>query len=210
MKPWAITLALALLAPGTQAAPPARDLTVELRQIEEGGAGHVVGTQPTAALLAPQQIQVRNGAKATFTLGQTIPVQWVQSATVRNDAFTASGGAPAGSQGPSVSASSRGGGVQQAVTWLDASQSLTVKPSWPGGKQAATVDVEVQSSNVEARTGGAELPAQSRSQLVTTVSAPLGQWVTIASTGGGAQRGVYGSEAALQTRRLIQLRVLAP
>jgi type II secretory pathway component GspD/PulD (secretin) len=158
-------------------------------------------------LLAPQQVQVRNGAKATLSLGKTIPVQWVQSVSTRNESLTASSG---GSSAPSVSASSRGGRVQQAVTWLDASQNLTVQPRWPGGKLPVTLEVEVQSSSVEARTG-AELPTQSRSQVVTTVSAPLGQWVTIASTGGSsAPRGVYGSEVAVETRRLLQLRVLAP
>ena len=201
MKLFVVAAWMSLVLLPAWAQPPQRDLTVELRQIEEGGGGYVVGTQPAVALLAPQQVQVRNGAKATLSLGKTIPVQWVQSASVRNDALSA----------PGVSASSRGGGVKQAVTWLDAGQNLTVQPRWPGGKQAVTVDVEVQASSVEARTGGAELPSQSRSQVVTTVSAPLGQWVTIASTGGGAApRGVYGSEAAAETRRLIQLRVLAP
>lgn len=200
MKPFVVSVLMAfVLAPAW--AQPQRNLTVELRQIEEGGAGYGVGTQPATALLAPQQVQVRNGAKATLSLGKTIPVQWVQSASVRNDALSA----------PGVSASSRSGGVKQSVSWLDASQHLTVKPRWPGGKQAVSVEVAVQASSVEARTGGAELPAQSRSEVVTTVSAPLGQWVTIASTGGGsAQRGVYSSEAAVETRRLIQLRVLAP
>lgn len=200
MKQFVVTVLIPLVLLPAWAQPPQRDLTVELRQIEEGSGAYVVGTQPAAALLAPQQVQVRNGAKATLSLGKTIPVQWVQSASVRNDALAA----------PGVSASSRGGGVKQAVTWLDASQNLTVQPRWPGGKQAVTVDVELQASSVEARTGGAELPTQSRSQVVTTVSAPLGQWVTIASTGGGPQGGVYGSEAAVETRRLIQLRVLAP
>ena len=199
MKPLAVFVWMVLvLAPAW--AQPQRNLTVELRQIEEGGTGYVVGTQPGTTLLRPQQIQVRNGTKATLSLGQTIPVQWVQSVSARNDALTA----------PGVSASSRGGGVQQAVTWLDAGQNLTVKPRWPGGKQAVTVEVELHASSVEARTGGTELPTQSRSQVVTTVSAPLGQWVTIASSGGGTQRGAYGSEAAAETRRLIQLRVLAP
>jgi hypothetical protein len=71
------------------------------------------------------------------------------------------------------------------------------------------VEVEVQSARVEARTG-AELPAQQRSQLATTVSAPLGQWVTIAITGSSPQPGVYSSEAANEPRRLLQLRVTAP
>lgn len=178
---------------------PRRDLLVELRQVEEGSAGYVVSTQSQAALLAPQQVQVRNGAKASLRLGQSMPMQWVQSVVAQAATLAASG----------VSASSQTGGVTQAVTWMQAGQSLAVQPRWPGGKQPVTVEVEVQSARVEARTGP-ELPNQSHSQLVTTVSAPLGQWVTIASTGGGPQRGVYGSEAAAEARRLLQLRVQLP
>jgi hypothetical protein len=166
---------------------PRRDLLVELRQIDEGGAGYVVGTQPQAALLAPQQVQVRNGAKASLKLGQAMPVQWVQSATT----------------------GALGSGVKQKVTWFEAGQSLHVQPRWPGGKQPVALEVEVQSASVQEQPG-APLPTQSRSQVVTTVSAPLGQWVTVASTGAAPQPGVYGSQSAAQTRRLLQLRVLAP
>jgi hypothetical protein len=166
---------------------PRRDLVVALRQIEEGGAGYTVGTQPESALLAPQQVQVRNGVKASLRLTQAMPVQWVQAASRRG-----------------------GGEVKQAVTWFEAGQSLVVLPRWPGGQQPVTLEVEVQSASVQEQAGGAALPVQARSQLVTTVSAPLGQWVTVASTGAGPQPGVYGTQMAGQARRLLQLRVLAP
>jgi hypothetical protein len=181
------------------AQPPQRDLTVELRQVEEGSAGYVVGTQPRVALLAPQQVQVRNGRKATFSLGQSIPLQWVQSVSSHNSSLSV----------PGADARSSGGGVRQALTWMEAGQRISVLPRWPGGQQPVNVEVEVQSASVEAR-NGAELPIQSRSQLATTVGAPLGQWVTIATTGSSPQRGVYSSEAATEPRRLLQLRVSAP
>jgi hypothetical protein len=181
------------------AQPPQRDLTVELRQVEENSAGYVVGTQPSAPLMAPQQVQVRNGSKATFSLGQSIPLQWVQSVSSRDSSLTV----------PGAEARSSGGGVTQALTWLEAGQRISVLPRWPGGRQAVSVEVEVQTSSVQAR-DGAELPVQSRSQLATTVGAPLGQWVTIATTGSSPQRGVYSSEAAADPRRLLQLRVSAP
>jgi len=92
---------------------------------------------------------------------------------------------------------------------MDAGQSIKVHPRWPGAKQSVTVDIEVQSASIEARVGE-ELPEQSRSQAATTVSAPLGQWVTIASTGSSPQRGLYSSEATNDTRRLLQIRVLTP
>ena len=108
-----------------------------------------------------------------------------------------------------ASASSSGGSVTNAVTWMDAGQSLKVHPRWPGGKLPVVVEVEMQSASVGERIG-AELPQQSRSQVVTTVSAPLGQWVTIALSGRSAQQGVYGSDASSNTRHLLQIRVLAP
>jgi hypothetical protein len=49
---------------------------------------------------------------------------------------------------------------------------------------------------------------------VTTVLAPLGQWVTIARTGGettSEQRGVVSTTSATsQQRQLMQIRVLVP
>jgi hypothetical protein len=94
---------------------------------------------------------------------------------------------------------------------MKSGQSFKVHPSWPGPKQMATVEVEVQSNTVECRSG-AELPNQSYSEFATTVSAPLGQWVTLGTTGVGQsqQPGVYGTNSVGATKRLLQIRVLAP
>lgn len=200
MKPYFLAVLVLLLAPPVLAQLPARDLNVELRQIEEGRAGsYTLGTQPQTALLAPQQMLVRNGSKASFSLGQTIPLQWVQSVSSTTSTLSVTG----------ADASSRGGSVSQALVWMDAGQSLAVKPRWAGGKQPVTVEVEMQSAHLEPRSG-AELPAQGRSQLVTTVGAPLGQWVTIATTGGSQTKDSYSSESATEARRLLQLRVSLP
>ena len=99
-------------------------------------------------------------------------------------------------------------GVQNALVWLDAGQSISVHPQWSGGK-TARVALEVQKAGLEARTG-ADLPAQSRNAVSTTVTAPLAQWVTIAATGRAPQAASYSSEAAQQTRRLLQIRVMVP
>lgn len=161
---------------------PQRDLMVEFRQIEES-SGYTVGTQGRTPLLASQQVRVRNGEKAQLSMGQSMPMQWVQSAGRR--------------------------GVTQAVTWMEADQRLSVQPRWPGAKQPVTVVIEVQSTQVEDRIG-ADLPNQSHSQVGTTVSAPLGQWITMATTGNSLPPGVYSSAAASDARRLFQVRVLAP
>ena len=187
------------LALPAQAELPRRDLTVALRQVEDAG-GVTLGTQSREPLLAMQQVRVRNGAKASLRLSQSIPMQWVQSASSQSESLSAGG----------VTASRNGGSVNNAVVWMDEGQSLTVQPRWPGARQAVTVEIEVQSAAVGDRVGG-ELPTQARSHMNTTVSAPLGEWVTIATTGGdNAPRGVYGTDPAGESRRLLQLRVLAP
>ena len=197
---FALATMLLLSALPAMAELPKRDLTIELRQVEEGeGSGYAVSTQAHHPLLAPQQVQVRNGEKASLRMGTSIPMHWVQSVTAQSATLAASGAA----------ASSNSGGVTNAVTWMDAGQSIKVHQRWPGAKQSVTVDIEVQSARIEARVGE-ELPEQSRSQAATTVSAPLGQWVTIASTGSSPQRGLYSSEATNDTRRLLQIRVLTP
>ena len=155
-----------------------------------------------------QQIQVRNGSQASLSVGQTLPLQWVQSVLALPAAHAAS--APAASP---QSPNQRSGGVVNQLAWLHAGQRLTVLPRWPGGKQEVLIEVEVQSSQVDARTGP-ELPAQTQNLVRTTLSAPLGQWVTLAVTGrstpDGTTYGIYSSEAAVEPRRLLQLRVTAP
>ena len=181
---------------------PKRDLIVEFRQLEEEvetGAGYTVNTQSRNAVLSGQQIQVRNGEKASLRWGQSLPLQWVQEAVAQSASLAASG----------VAASSRSGAVTQALTWLEAGQSITVQPRWPGARQLVSVAIEVTSASVAPRIA-AELPESSHSQLVTTVSAPLGQWVTIASTGSRPVRGAYGSEAVSDLPRLFQIRVQLP
>lgn len=188
MRHLALLLSALLVLP-VSAQLPQRDLLVELRQIEEGSAGYVVGTRPQAPLMDPQQLQVRNGSQARMSWGQAIPMQWVQSVNAA---------------GPMT-----GPGVKQGLAWLQAGQTFIVRPRWPGGQQAASVDIEVQTASVENRPG-AELPTQQRAEVVTTVQAPLGQWVTVARSGQGAPPGSYRSDATTQRPRLLQLRVSLP
>ncbi len=191
------------------AAPPKVDLTVELRQVKEGqedqvspqagsGSAYTVGTANRAVDFAPQQVRVRNGEKASLQINQSMPMQWVQKIESQSATLSAAG----------TSASNTSGGVTQAVTWMESGQSLTVTPHWPGGKQAVKIEIEVQSSAVDERTSS-DLPATSRQRTTTTVSAPLYQWVTIASSGSTAKAGSYSSGGSSEGRRLIQIRVLS-
>jgi len=210
MKAFASALLLCavhLCSPLANAAGPAlpqRDLSVELRQVEQGrddGAGHFAAGSDmggntennTGNKWEPQQVLVRNGAKATLRLNDAIPMQWTQSASAPNPG----GGANSGAS------------VRNALVWFDAGQSLSVQPRWPGGKKPAVVEIEVQRASVDARMG-ADLPKQTRSSLSTTVTVPLGEWVTLAATGALPRAGVYSSEAGFQVRRLLQIRVVAP
>jgi hypothetical protein len=188
-----------------------QDLTVELRQVKEGregqedqnspqtsGGAYTVSTANRAADFAPQEVRVRNGEKASLHINQSMPMQWVQKIESQSATLTAA----------SASVSQNSGGVTQAVTWMESGQSLTVTPHWPGGKQAVKLDIEVQSSAVDERTSS-DLPATSRQRYSTTVSAPLRQWVTIATSGSTSTAGSYSSAGASDGRRLIQVRVLA-
>ena len=203
-KPTLDCLALAgvmiLAAPPALAQLPKRDLVVEVREVDVGeGTAYTVGTQPGKAPLAPQHVRVRNGEKASLSVGKSMPMQWIQSASAQSSTWSSTG----------VSASSSGGSVTNAVTWMDSGERIKVQPRWLGAEKLVSLDIEVQSASLEPRTG-TELPDQSRSQFATTVSAPLGKWVSIAFTGKSPQSGVYGSEADSDPRRLLQIRVLAP
>lgn len=179
---------------------PQRNLIVDVRQVEAGrDDGYTVSTTSREALMTAQTVSVRNGEKASVNVSKSMPMQWVQSVSAQNATLSASG----------LSASNTGGGVTNGLVWLEAGQSLQVQPHWPGGKQPVRLDIEVQSASVGHRTG-TELPDQTKSQLVTSVNAPLGQWVTVAISGSASQAGVYSSQAAANSQRLLQIRVLAP
>jgi hypothetical protein len=189
---------------------PQRDLTVELRQVEEGregGASYSAGSaDPT--VWEPQMVQVRNGDKALLRLMDAIPMQWTQSVSgpAPGSVGAGSAGATGGSQRMHTDAAT---GVTNALVWFDAGQSITVQPKWPGGNKPVVVELEVQRAATQARSG-ADLPQQTRHTVSTTLTVPLAEWVTIAATGRAPKAGVYSSEAAAQARRLLQIRVMAP
>jgi hypothetical protein len=92
LKYLALACLLCLLVPCALAELPKRDLIVELRQVVEGeGAAYTVSTQPDKALMGAQQLQVRNGEKASVRQATSMPMQWVQSAAAQSATVAASG-----------------------------------------------------------------------------------------------------------------------
>ncbi|RFO96744.1 hypothetical protein DIC66_12075 [Rhodoferax lacus] len=182
-------------APLAEASLPRRDLTVELRQIEEGhdAPGSYSAGRSDDHTWEPQSVQVRNGEKALLRMNDAIPMQWTQSVSTQSTSATAK---------PQAS-------VSNALVWFDAGQSLSVQAKWPGGNKPAVLVIEVQRAAMDAQVGAA-LPAQKRNTVSTTVTVPLAEWVTVAATGRAAKAGVYSSDAGVLGRRLLQVRVMAP
>ena len=201
---------------------PAQDLVLTVRQIDERQAGYRVGTQEER--IVSQQLRVSHGAQAAMQLTQNVPMLWVSSVAAQSSQFSANAGGGAGanagggagggagaSTNPSagssnVQASSVGGAVSQSLTWLQAGQTLVFRPFWRGDNQPVRLEVLVQSSRIDQRQG-LDLPAQHSQQVSTEVSAPLGQWVTLAESGPVATPGVYRSQDAKEPRKLLQVRV---
>jgi hypothetical protein len=175
---------------------PARDLTVELRQIEEthgDPASYSVsaGNSAEPAALRYQKLLVRNGEKATVEMLQSTAKQWTQSVH-------------------SSGASGQTYGVNQQVEWLQAGYVISVQPKWPGGNRSAVVSVELEHKDLIA-SQQADTPSQTRRRYHSTISVPLAEWVTILSRGEVAQRGTFSTNSSHQTgRQALQIRILVP
>ncbi|NCT83317.1 MAG: hypothetical protein GXC94_09255 [Comamonadaceae bacterium] len=205
MKRRALLLLLTPLA--AAAAPPAVTLLVELRWVDSsvpGGAlsavrdgAVVVGTAGTVsprgpgvvtstAAAAPPwtwQLRVLNGQRAGLSLTTREPLQWV-------DAVVELDGAAGPASVPRRLYASPRQGERRAT------QSFTVKPSWPGGRAPVRVDFSVDGDD---------------QALQSTLNLPLQRWQTVARSGGvapTAARGTISSrDAEGQPERELQLRV---
>jgi hypothetical protein len=237
---WSV-LTLSFCTTGANSAPPSlpqRNLVIDWRQIDDSettsqpasrwsttvstsgapssvSGGVTVSTQQrSSSQTFSQQMRVLNGGRVTVRLNQSVPVMWVEAAQTATNTV--------GGYGATNTPRTSGVAVVQGLTWLDAGRQISLQPRWPGGELPAVVDIQVDNATLEnerptvaaMNSGGAALPVQTRSQTVTTVLAPLGQWVTIARTGGettSEQRGVVSTTSATsQQRQLMQIRVLVP
>ena len=203
----AIAAAAAVAAAPRPAAWPDVNLQVDVRVIDEAAAnGHGDYTVSTRGSARPAvqalQLQVQNGHSGSFQLGRALPVQWLQGA--------ARGAAP-----PSSSArpADRAGAVDYAVTWVQAGQSLSVRPNWAGGDSPVTLELQFSRSTVQTAPA-AVLPTTRSQQASSTLSLPLGVWTTFAATGVPQEAGEPGRVStwslAERGRQLMQVRVSLP
>ncbi|UXH78866.1 hypothetical protein [Roseateles amylovorans] len=140
------------------------------------------------------RLMVLNGQQASITLSEVTPIQWVDIGLERRP------------KEDRIQAVPRQGVAER-------SRSFSVKPQWPGGQQPVTVEVRTLDLAPQLPPGAAMDSAQRQdsTSLLSTVQVAMGQWVTIARSGGvsvSADRNTYSTrDAEVQRLRELQLRV---
>ena len=206
MKRRALLLCLVGTSVAARAALPAVTLLVEWRWVDSalapaaqagvrdgavvvGTAGAVSPRGPGvvtatagAAAAAPQQLRVANGERAQWRLVTREPLQWLDSVAELTP------------QGQVRSIYAR----PQAPP-REAVRTVTVSPSWAGGRAPVRVAFQVDEEG---------------HAVASTLDVSLERWQTVARTGGAAPpapRGTVSStDAAARPERELQLRVSIP
>jgi len=189
------------------AQPPQRNLLVEVRLAaktdDEKAKSSAAVTGFTVSSRSAQEdesqvqsVRILNGKQGSIRFSRDLPFQWISSAEV----LSPSPGASAGSL-------PRRAALTNSVTWLQAGHVLSIRPLWQGGR-VANVAIELDATGVDAG-AAAEIPAQSRVHIVTTVLAPIGQWTTFAETGPSPEpNDRYAWKSAAQSsRQRFQIKV---
>lgn len=216
MNHFPVAVAMLLCIGSAQAAPPLRNLSVEMRVVDaqldtqRGAQGSVTIGSRHGRIDADgsisvqsgstrdsgdsmQRVLVLNGGRATLRLAQGMPVESTE-----------------------VWWTPWGPGALVRSQWVELINGMEVRPLWPGGDAAVTVEIAAQSADRMPRSAGRTLPPQM--QVLTTVRAPLGEWVEIArlqsrsqstSARSSASSGGFGAATASRERSL-QLRVGLP
>ena len=230
VRPTALLAALLAVGVPSLAQGPRQNLQVELRWVESELSGSTVAgirdgstvvstggsvsarggvTLSTENREQRQQlfprVLVLNGSQASFTMTESTPIQWADVALDRQP----------GDPRDRVIVLPRQGMAERV-------RGIVVRPNWPGGRSPVNVEVRAtdQSQMPPGAQGGYGNPqggygthADSRpsTDVLSTVQAPLGVWVTIARTGSvstSAGRNVYSTrDAEVQRLRELQLRV---
>lgn len=213
MRLISLVLLLALAVIGTLPAHAAvnwlrRDMVVELRQIsaenegretEDGRdvpGGYSVATVTADDHLATHRVRVQNGEKAQMRLIQSQSIQWVQTASSQSTTLAVGG----------ASATQNTGAVSQEHGAVETGYTLVLTPRWAGGNKPVQAVLDLQTSAVDAGTVG-DVSSRTRSQLSTTITVPLRQWVTVATSGSSTASGTYRSAGATGGLQLLQIRI---
>lgn len=201
------------------AAPP-QNLWVELRWVDSAlsaaavggvaGGAVVVGTagsvspRPGQSLRTATRPEESPTAQRVLVLnGQAASIRLTEQKTTQTVDFALDIGLPQQQQQAGAAASAAAGRVIAAprTTTVDVSRGFVVRPSWPGGRQP--VRVELQAFGVQA-----DGP---QSVVSSTLSLPLGDWLTVARSGttvrAPAPGSLSSSDAVGQPGRELQLRV---
>lgn len=207
----AFWLAALLCAGLVQAAPPQRNLSVEMRVSDDqadaqrdaqgsvtigsrggrpnvGGSVTVQAGSSRQASDSTQRVLVLNGGRATLRLAQGLQVDDTE-----------------------VWWTPWGPGATVRSQWVELVNGMEVSPRWPGGDAPVTLEIAAQSAGRATPNSGQPLPPQA--SVFTTVQVPMGEWVEVArvqgrqstvSSGGG-----FGA-ATSSRQRSLQVRVSLP
>lgn len=196
-----------------QAAPPQRNLSVEMRasddqadaqrdaqglatigsrsgRVDADASVTVRAGSSRQASDATQRVLVLNGGRATLRLAQGLQVDNTE-----------------------VWWTPWGPGAAVRSQWVELVNGMEVQPRWPGGDAPVLLEIAAQSAGRATPNSGQPLPPQAN--VFTTVQVPMGEWVEVArvqgrqSTTSSGSGGGFGA-ATSSRRRSLQVRVSLP
>ena len=193
-----------------QAAPPQRNLSVEMRVSDEqadaqrdvqgsvsigsrsgrvnaGGSVVVQAGSSAQSTDATQRVLVLNGARATLRLAQGVMVDDAE-----------------------VWWTPWGPGAAVRSQWVELVNGMEVWPRWPGGDAPVLLEIAAQNADRATSNSGRPLPPQA--SVFTTLQVPMGEWVEVARVQ-GRQSTVSNSgfgAATSSRQRSLQVRVSLP
>jgi hypothetical protein len=193
-----------------QAAPPQRNLSVEMRVSDDqadaqrdaqgsvsigsrgsranvGGSVTVQAGSSRQASDATQRVLVLNGGRATLRLAQGLQIDDTE-----------------------VWWTPWGPGAAVRSQWVELVNGMEVQPRWPGGDAPVLLEIAAQSAGRATPNSGQPLPPQA--SVFTTVQVPMGEWVEVARLR-GRQSTVAGGGFGASTssrQRSLQVRVSLP
>jgi hypothetical protein len=193
-----------------QAAPPQRNLSVEMRfsdgqadaqrdaqgsvtvgsrsgRVNAGGSVTVQSGSSRQASDATQRVLVLNGGRATLRLAQGLQVDDTE-----------------------VWWTPWGPGAAVRSQWVELVNGMEVQPRWPGGAAPVLLEIAAHSAGRATPNSGQPLPPQA--SVFTTLQVPMGEWVEVARVQGRqstVSSGGFGA-ATSSRQRSLQVRVSLP